>query len=475
MNKSTASKPRRRKRWAIGIILAVAMGAAGYGVYARFLSPEQAAEAPALQTTTVRRGDITISAAGSGSLLPQTEIELGFRAGGTLAELTAQVGDLVDAGKVLARLDDASARIQVAQAELNLEQAQMKLETARRSFTQTVEIDQAYLDAAQASYDALVDGGSYDGARITGPRINLEQATEQVALAQAAYDTAWDPGRDWELQVKTRAAALENERIATARAVEKAKDDLEVARAAYSLAVLNLNDDGTVPAAWAKVLSARQALGDSLSGDALRVAEASVEQAELALASAQLALDNTILRAPIEGRIVAISAGVGEAVGTGAVVTMVDGGLGRVRFYLEESDLDKVVAGNPVTVVFDAMPDRTFPGRIDHVDPALVTVDGTVAIQSWASLDPIEAPVMLPLGLSAEVEIVAGAASRTLLIPVQALRELSPGQYAVFVVEDDGALRLRPVEVGLKDFANAEIISGLEQGEIISTGTVETQ
>ena len=154
---------------------------------------------------------------------------------------------------------------------------------------------------------------------------------------------------------------------------------------------------------------------------------------------------------------------------------MVDSGLGRVRFYLEESDLDKVAAGNPVTVVFDALPDRDFPGQVDRVDPVLVTVDGTVAIQAWATLDPIEGARLLPLGVSAEVEIVAGSTSRALLVPVQALRELSPGQYAVFVVEADGALRLRPVQVGIRDFANAEILSGLEQGEVVSTGAVATQ
>lgn len=475
MNKRTAGRGKRRRTWVIGLVVAGVLSAAGYGVYARFLAPEDIAEAPALQTTTVRRGDISISAAGSGNLLPQEEVALGFRTGGTLVEMAVQVGDQVEGGDMLARLDAAAAQIQVSQAELNLEQARLKLETARRSITQTVEIDRANLEAAQAGYDALVRGASYTGDRLTSPRINLEQASEQLVLAQSAYDTAWDPGRDWELQVKNRAAALENERIATARALEKAKDDLEVARAAYSLAVLNLDDDGAVPAAWAKVLSAQRALDESLSGDVLRTAESAVYQSELALASAQSALDNTTLYAPIAGRVVAISASVGEAVGTNPVVTMVDSGVGRIRFYLEESDLDKVAVGNPVTVVFDALPEQAFPGQIDHVDPMLVTVDGTAAIQAWATLAADDTVVSLPLGLSAEVEIIAGAASRALLVPVQALRELSPGQYAVFVVEDDGSLRLRPVEVGLRDFANAEILSGLEQGEVVSTGTVETQ
>ena len=59
-------------------------------------------------------------------------------------------------------------------------------------------------------------------------------------------------------------------------------------------------------------------------------------------------------------------------------------------------------------------------------------------------------------------------------MPVEALRELSPGNYAVFVMVD-GQLEARPVEVGLMDVTSTEIISGLEQGDEISTGIVETE
>ena len=90
-------------------------------------------------------------------------------------------------------------------------------------------------------------------------------------------------------------------------------------------------------------------------------------------------------------------------------------------------------------------------------------------------MDLTSHPVNLLSGMTAEVEIIAGEAKGALLVPVQALRELAPGQYAVFVVKPDGELELRPVTVGLKDFANAEILSGLELGEVVSTGTVETE
>jgi len=59
-------------------------------------------------------------------------------------------------------------------------------------------------------------------------------------------------------------------------------------------------------------------------------------------------------------------------------------------------------------------------------------------------------------------------------VPVEALREFAPGKYAVFVLVD-GQLEMRPVEVGLMDVTSAQIISGLEQGDEVSTGIVETE
>jgi HlyD family secretion protein len=70
------------------------------------------------------------------------------------------------------------------------------------------------------------------------------------------------------------------------------------------------------------------------------------------------------------------------------------------------------------------------------------------------------------VGLNAAVDVSAGRAEGAVLVPVEALRELSPGEYAIFVMEV-GEPKLRTVEVGLMDFTMAEITSGLEPGEIV--------
>jgi len=147
-----------------------------------------------------------------------------------------------------------------------------------------------------------------------------------------------------------------------------------------------------------------------------------------------------------------------------------------VIVYVDEGDLDQFVAGYRVDVVFDALPDQLFSGTLIQVDPQLSSSFGTTVAQGLAELDPESATVLqtLPLGLNASVEVISVEAKNVLLIPVEALRDLGDGQYAVFVVGSDGQLALRTVEVGLRDSTNAEITSGLTEGEVVSTGLVPT-
>jgi multidrug efflux pump subunit AcrA (membrane-fusion protein) len=103
-------------------------------------------------------------------------------------------------------------------------------------------------------------------------------------------------------------------------------------------------------------------------------------------------------------------------------------------------------------------------------------MEGAPAIQALATVENAEGNSRWPLpgGLNATVEVIAGRAENALLVPVEALRELGPGQYAVMVMVN-GEPRMRQVEVGLMDYAYAEILSGLEQGEQVSTGILETE
>jgi multidrug efflux pump subunit AcrA (membrane-fusion protein) len=142
--------------------------------------------------------------------------------------------------------------------------------------------------------------------------------------------------------------------------------------------------------------------------------------------------------------------------------------------YFDESDWGNVREGYPVEVIFDALPDAIYVGEVVHVDPGLVTQSNTTVVFSQVELDTSETGWEdLPVGSTAGVDVIGGKAENAVLIPIEALREISDGEYAVFVMED-GEPRMKMVEVGLQDLIYAEIISGLSQGDVVTTGQVET-
>jgi multidrug efflux pump subunit AcrA (membrane-fusion protein) len=72
------------------------------------------------------------------------------------------------------------------------------------------------------------------------------------------------------------------------------------------------------------------------------------------------------------------------------------------------------------------------------------------------------------------VDVIAGEATNAVLVPIEALHQVDPDNYLVYV-QVDGTFEARPVTVGLMDFTSAEITSGLQAGEIVAIGEVETE
>ena len=406
--------------------------------------------------------------------------------------------------------------IAVEQAQINLEVAQSELDDLLNWEPDEDEIAlaEANLAAAQAGYNAARGQEASAGYGVETSRISLEQAQRELASAQENYDNAWDEARDWETFWDKRicnpgqggnvpctgptwAERIESDRESTTNALVKAQDNLAIAQANLNSSSSSVNSSSS-SSAQSNILASQQALDSALSGptdDEIEAAEVAVRQMELALqqallnresnglslAQAQLdvqaaeaALAETLLVSPMEGTVMVVSASVGEQAPS-PLITLADLQQPLLEVFLDESDLDKVGLDFEVEVVFDALPEDVFMGNIVQVDPQLSDEGGVSVVRAVVQLDAdsFAKPQTLPVGLNSTVEVIGGRAQNALLVPVEALRELSPGEFSVFVMED-GEPRLRFVEVGLMDFTFAEIISGLEPGEIVTTGIVET-
>jgi len=519
----------KRRVWIIVGVVAVLAIAGGYLVYSNGQTAAAQEDTTEVQTSTVRTGSITVSATGAGTVIPARQVDLAFSTSGVLTELAVGVGDQVTTGDELARINDttaqhalATAQLQVTQAamqtdatatqtgisfdDISIEEAQMTLDETQAALDELVNwtadeeeiaLLQAKLDAAEASYSAALGQDSASSTNVDVEAISLEQTKRALAEAQDAYDVAHDPGRDWELNDPRTADALEAERDRTADSLLRAQEALEVAELNYQATVSSTNYSSSA-SAQSNLLSAQQELATAQSGPTadeitaaqttVRTAELalkqaqlnqeanalSLQQAQLSLQSAQADVDGTVLTAPFDGVVTAINYNVGENA-SGAVMTLADMSQPLLEVYLDESDLNMIGLSYQVEVSFDALADQVFTGTVTQIDPTLVTSNGVSVVRALVQLDEssFAKPQTLPAGLNATVEVIGGKAENALLVPVEALREISDGQYAVFVMVD-GVPELRMVEVGLMDYSFAEILSGVAEGDVVTTGVVET-
>ncbi len=455
---------RKKAFWIVLIIVVLALAGGGYYFYTQSVdSSSAAAEEPAMQTAVARRGEIIIFASGAGQVVPASQIGLGFEESGTLIELNVAVGEKIQSGQVLARLQTNNSpetiAATVADAELTVLKAQMSLDdlVANAEIARTSALSDIALYAQQVR-DAQYQLENYN-MPVYLQGMDAIQALDLMKAQLDAASVAFEPYRYYPPSNQTRQTLL----VA-----------LNQAQGNYDAAVKRLNYEYELQVAEANLAKARQEYEKYKDGPAAD--ELALAQAELANAQAKLALSKETqavidLRSPRDGTVMAISANVGEAISATSIITLADLEHPLLEVYLDETDLDKVAVGYATEAVFDALPDRTFTGKVTTVSPGLETVSGVQAIKVLVLLDVEDPQVTLPVGLNASVDVIAGRADNAVLVPVEALRELDPGEYAVFVIENGEPL-LRVVEVGLVDITSAEIVSGLREGEIVSTGIV---
>ncbi len=467
-----------KKHIIIAFVFIFLISAGGFVYYQATYLPAQATDEDEIQTTVVRQGDLVIYASGSGTLITINEMELGFGTNGTVAELDVQVGDKVNAGDILAIQGDRD-----------------QLEAA-------VTGDQLSVINAQNALDEL-----YENADLVAAQAQLNLATAQDELSSALYTQAAQQAgnRASQLTIEYAYADL----VIAENKLQKAREEYEkllhlpetdsrrmralsnylAAQQTYNSALREYNWytgqpsdidqaqlNAEVALAEAKVAEAEreyERLKDGPDPDEVAMAELQLANAEATLAVSQSFLKESVIVAPMDGTVLAVTAEVGDDVSK-SFITLADLSQLYLEIFLDETDMDKIDVDYEVEILFfDALPDRVFTGRVVQVDPSLYTSGQISTVKGLVKLDETTIDNLL-LGMNAAVDVIGERAEEVALVPVEALRELSPGEYAVFVMQD-GELKLRPVEVGLMDFTFAEITSGLEIGEVVTTGIVETQ
>lgn len=402
-----------------------------------------------VQTGKVLREDLATVVSASGEIKPKTYVNIGANAFGKITHLYVKEGDRVKKGQLLAQLENVQS-----EADVNA--------------------NQASLEAAQT--DSIAASAA------------LKTAQADLVRAQADYDRN---KLDWE-----RAQNLYKDGLIS-------KSDFDSRKNAWSTA------DAGLAQAQARVAQAK-AQKDSADGH--------VAQARATLTHYADLLKKTTYAAPFDGVITNLPVREGESVVIGiqnaqgsTLMTIADMSVITAEVMVDETDIVNVRLGQPADVTIDAIPNKTFHGKVSEIgDNAIVRSSGVSTSQQTTANEEAkdfkvvvnlqDAPGDLRPGLSTTAKITSATRSNALAVPIQALtmrtkqqieqQNNPPGSVhaaapavqeaaskkkddevqGVFVIRNRKALFV-PVTTGITGTSDIEVLDGLKQGDEVITGS----
>jgi RND family efflux transporter MFP subunit len=360
----------------------------------------------------VVRGDLTVIVSGSGNITVSQDASLAFGTGGKVDTVYVEAGDQVSQGDVLAKLDTGTLELALAQAELALSSAEYNLDKAQQIYSQP--------DLATAR------------AAVSNARSYLNYVQLQLDQSNSVEDIEY-----WQNEVYQAGVNL--------AAAEQRLEEM-----------LAGGDSAEVSLRRLEVAAARKAL----------------EQAQQELAEATIT-------APFDGIVGAVYVDEGDIIPpptmapTVAIYLLTPTSL-ELEAEVDEIDIPQVKVGQSAVIEVDALADEFFEGTVISISPVPKIEAGLVLYEVTVSLViPADAGVMV--GMSATADIMIDKSENTLLVPERAIGVDADGN-AVVWVSVDGQLEKRAVVVGISDGLEAEILAGLEEGEMVSVekrGTTE--
>ena len=175
-------------------------------------------------------------------------------------------------------------------------------------------------------------------------------------------------------------------------------------------------------------------------------------------------LENTILRSPVSGYVTARNFDAGDMFAmTAPIFTVQQVTPVKILVGISESEYTKVKKGDSVTLTVDAMPGRTFTGKVERLYPTVDAATRTFKAQVVvANADRVLRP-----GMYARVTVNFGNRN-SVIVPDQSLvKQEGTGTRFIYVLNEDGTVRYLPVQVGRHIGTEYEIVSGLEDGATV--------
>ena len=360
----------------------------------------------------------------TGSLTADEISNIAPKGAGKVSDISVNVGQFVQQGAVVAKIDDRDARLELASAEAGVKQAIAAVRQAEARL-------------------GLDSNSKFDAAAIPEVRAasaNYEQISAELRQAEANEKRYRELVETGDVPLVT----YEQYRLArdTARArANSAKEQLD-----------------------AQINTARQ------NNQQIRSAEAAVEAARTRVEIAKQSITATVIRAPFSGFISERQVAVGEFVSTATVVaTLLRTNPIKIQIQVAESDVPSIILGRGVSIEVEAYRDRRFSGVVTAVNPAIDAQSRSAIVE--ASIENSEN--LLRSGMFATARISKEGGSTGVFVPKTAVYNHLPTQsFRVFVLEN-GIAKLKVVQLGPEEGDSVQILVGLDADQTVATSNLE--
>ncbi len=513
---------------AISTIVALVILYGGYSAYGVLTSPPTATR---YVTTTAATGTVVASITETGQVSASSNITIQSQSSGEVLSLPVTAGQHVVAGQALAYIDPTTAQQNITSAERALQSAQISLATAENNIAQTRASGYNDVSAAFLNLPSVMNGldAVLHGYTVPGHTYQMNEVAysaiaqsydpslqEAGLLAESSYQKAYTSYTkaiaDFRATPRTTDNATVDALIKESyQAVADISDALRAStnfldsvntafitqsgvNAPSTLAghISTLTGYTTTTNGYVTSLSndvaslANDSQGLTGSGTAtdplvIQSSKLSVQTEQDALAQAQLALANTVVRAPFNGVIGQLSVQQYQTIGSGVSVATFVSDNQNVAISVNEVDAAKLKVGQKATLTFDALPNVSIAGTVSSVNAIGTVSSGVVSYAATVTFDTPN-PNVLP-GMSATADIIIGTETG-FVVPQSAVKTTSGQSYVLTFIpplansgsSTGAASTVAPtrtiVTTGLSDNANIIIENGLSVGTQVVTQTI---
>jgi HlyD family secretion protein len=429
------------------------------------------------QQTEVIRGNLVIKANGSGKVNFENDANVDFGTGGKIAKLYVKEGDLVKKGDLIAQLETQDLELALSQAKLSAAQIEL---TIKQTSTQ-IDQAEANIQAAQFNLDRIDAVGDIN-QKIINTQAAITTAKENLKFARATSNESSISYLMERLKELDNELAIENNDLVKLLGKDEYSGVAPYEVMTYDPYTQNYYLDGEsysqlvvadIQMKQQQVDLAKKSL-EQINQN-LEVNQLSLENARKAVAFAEKQLKDASISAPIDGKIMELNVHEGDIVSSTlqiykTLAYIIDPGSIHIDANIDEIDIPSVSVGQKVIISLDSAPDTELEGIVRDISlqPAVNTQNAGVVVYEVKIDFSGQIPAAVKLGMSATVDIITDQRSNVLLIPSRAIKEDEAGRQVVELIINETS-QSQIIQTGITDGLNTEVLSGLKEGDIIST------